>query len=394
MKPDPGERARIALMLPRLSLYGGVEQFGFRLARGLAEHGHQVDFICSRQEIDPPPGVRVISVGRPWGPRFLKMLWFLVRAERFRKTGCYDMTISLGKTWRQDLVRMGGGPLKVFWEKSELSIPPGPQRILKRLARRLSLSNLLTIFLENRQFTGESRVIAVSHLVRKWLLEAYPALDPGKVSVVYNRPDAARFSPPTPGEREKARVTLLETSGLSGHFSKRGGELVFIGTASTNFRLKGVDRLIRALALLPENTLLFVAGGRDASQYRALARSLNLDKRVAFTGKTEDMPSFYRALDIFALPTFYDACSNAVLEALACGCRAITSTANGASFFLEDEALLSDPADVEELARRIRTLAGKPAPAPFAWPLAAKSGLEAFMDEAQEVLQKKIARQP
>jgi UDP-glucose:(heptosyl)LPS alpha-1,3-glucosyltransferase len=380
-------------MLPRLSLYGGVEQFGFRLARGLAERGHQVDFICSRQETAPPPGVRVLKVGRPWGPRFIKMLWFLVRAERFRKIGEYDMTISLGKTWRQDLVRMGGGPLKVFWEKSELSIAPGPQRALKRLTRRLSPGNLLTVFLEKRQFTGESRVIAVSHLVREWLLGAYPALNPDKVSVVYNRPDAARFSPPAPEEREKARAALLKTSGLSRRFAGRVGELLLIGTASTNFRLKGVDKLIRALALLSENTLLFVAGGRDASHYRALARSLNLDKRVAFTGKTEDMPSFYRALDIFALPTFYDACSNAVLEALACGCRAITTTANGASFFLEADALLSDPADVEELARRIRALAAKPAPAPFTWPLAAKSGLEAFMDEAEGALWEKIARQ-
>ncbi|MDR2801372.1 MAG: glycosyltransferase family 4 protein [Desulfovibrio sp.] len=391
MKNKSRERARIALMLPRLSLYGGVEQFGFRLARGLAERGHQVDFICSRQEVAPPSGVRVISVGRPWGPRFLKMLWFLIQAERVRKTGAYDMTISLGKTWRQDLVRMGGGPLTVFWEKSELSIPPGPQRVLKRLTRRLSLSNLLTILLEKRQFTGESRVIAVSHLVRKWLLEAYPALDRNKVSVVYNRPDAARFSPPAPGEREKTRAALLEATGLSGHFSERDGELVFIGTASTNFRLKGVDRLIRALALLPENTLLFVAGGRDASQYRALARSLNLDNRVAFTGKTDNMPSFYRALDLFALPTFYDACSNAVLEALACGCRTITSAANGASFFLECEAILPDPADVEDLARRIRILAAKPAPAPFVWSLAVKSGLEAFIDEAQEALREKTA---
>ena len=45
--------ARIALILPRLSRYGGVEQFAFRLAEALAEtrnSEHEVEFICARSE--------------------------------------------------------------------------------------------------------------------------------------------------------------------------------------------------------------------------------------------------------------------------------------------------------------------------------------------------------
>ena len=40
--------ARIALILPRLSRYGGVEQFAFRLAEALAEtrnSEHEVEFL-------------------------------------------------------------------------------------------------------------------------------------------------------------------------------------------------------------------------------------------------------------------------------------------------------------------------------------------------------------
>ena len=108
--------ARIALILPRLSRYGGVEQFAFRLAEALAEtrnSEHEVEFICARSECLPPVGVRTHVVGRPGGLKFIKMLWFLIRAEQVRKRGNYDLVISLGKTWNQDMMRVGGGPAEV-----------------------------------------------------------------------------------------------------------------------------------------------------------------------------------------------------------------------------------------------------------------------------------------
>ena len=387
---------RIAVMLPRFSLYGGVEQFGFRLAEALARRGHSVDFLCARKEAEAPPGVTVKAVGRPRGFKTMKMLWFLVGAERLRRAGNYDLSISLGKTWRQDISRMGGGPLRVFWEKSELALPEGLPRRAKRILRRLLPANWLTLFLEHRQFNRHSEVIAVSHLVRDWLLSAHPALDPDHVSVVYNRPDISRFFPPGPEERQAARRALAGSAGLdpAAASGSSGAEPVFIGTASTNFQLKGLGPLIRAMALLPERTALFVAGGRGETAYRDLARSLGLENRVFFLGRVDAMPEFYRALDIFILPTFYDACSNAVLEALASGCRALTSRSNGAAFFLDDEAVLPDPGDVQDMARRLRAFMDKPAPGPFVWPETAPGGLEAFVERVEGYLAAKKNARP
>ncbi|MDR1686764.1 MAG: glycosyltransferase family 4 protein [Desulfovibrio sp.] len=387
MPPSAAKHARIAVLLPRFSLYGGVEQFGYRLAEGLAGRGYSVDFICSRQEAPAPPGVRVISTGRPPGFRLFKMLCFLVRAERLRAKGAYDLTVGLGKSLRQDLIRMGGGPLKIFRKQSERAVPSGYRRALKTVLRRLSPSNLLILFLERRAFGPESRVIAVSDLTREQLLSAYPALDPDKVAVVYNRPDPARFRPPSPAERSEARRALLRR--YAPHLADNPDEYILIGTASTNFRLKGVDRLIRATALLPDNVLLLTAGGRKAASYLDPARALGIERRVVFMGKTEDMPAFYRALDLFVLPTFYDACSNAVLEALASGCRTLSSSADGASFFLDRDAVLEDPADVGELVRRIRLLLGKPPPAGFNPPPGAACGLDAFMDRVECLLEER-----
>jgi UDP-glucose:(heptosyl)LPS alpha-1,3-glucosyltransferase len=378
---SPAAPARIAVMLPRFSRYGGVEQFAYRLCAGLAARGHAVDMICARQEVAAPPGVRVLPMGRPRGFRWLKLLCFLVGAERLRRRGGYDLALSLGKNWNQDLIRMGGGPLHIFWEKSERALAPGLPRLLKRLKRRLSPVNWLILLVERRQFRQDSRVIAVSHLVRDWLLQAHKALRPEKVSVVYNRPDSARFSPPAPDERAALRERLWRAGG-----GRLPEDALCIGTACTNFQLKGVGPLIRAMALLPENAVLFVAGGRDSAAYVRLAASLGLGDRVRFLGKVEAMPDFYKALDIFILPTFYDACSNAVLEALACGCKTLTSADNGAAHFLEAEAVFPDPGDAEALADRLKRFAARPAPGPFRWPEDAPCGLEDFMDAIEAAL--------
>ncbi len=384
---------RVALLLPKFSKYGGVEQFGYRLAERLAQEGFAIDFICARQETPPPFGVRVITVGRFGGTRFLKLLWFLVRSEQVRKQGNYALSIGLGKNLMQDMIRMGGGPLTVYWEKSEQALPYGFLRLWKQTIRTLAPVNWLIRYVERKQFTPTAHVVAVSHLVRTWLLEAYPQLLEENVSVVYNQPDLSRFFPPSAEQRAQLRLQLWRrypavTSG-SNSTSNGGDNLIFIGTASTNFVLKGVEPLIRSLLLLPEEAHVFIAGGRSKRKYEKLAQQLGVGHRVHFCGKVDDMPSFYKGLDIFVLPTFYDACSNAVLEALASGCKTVSTQNNGSSYFLPDEAIIQNPASAQEIAEKLITQIGKETIAPFVFPATMPCGLDGFVAEVKRVLHKK-----
>jgi UDP-glucose:(heptosyl)LPS alpha-1,3-glucosyltransferase len=352
-RTDP---ARIALMLPRFSRYGGVERYGRALAEGLAERGHAVDFLCARQETEAPTGVRVLAVGRlPFG-KTLKMLWFLVRAERLRRKGNYDLCISLGKTWKQDIVRVGGGPLPVFWRLSLPAWAEGPPRWGKMLSRLIRPSNWLTLFLERRQFRETPCIVVVSERMRGWVREVCP--DVGRsgqeVLTIYNSPDLSFFSRPGAGEREAARRA----------FGVRAGEYA-LGTASSNFVLKGIAPLIRALSLLDGDIHLHVAGGRNPRPYRKLAASLRLADRVHFHGRVADMRSFYHCLDMFVLASFFDPVGNVVPEALACGLKALCSSRAGASDFLPPEQILADPADAGEIADKVRTLRAAETVAPF-----------------------------
>ncbi|MFA6336341.1 MAG: glycosyltransferase family 4 protein, partial [Bacteroidales bacterium] len=159
-----------------------------------------------------------------------------------------------------------------------------------------------------------------------------------------------------------------------------------------NFALKGVGTLIRALALLPENFRLAVAGGRHPDAWLALARSLGVEARVRFAGKVHDMSGFYAGADIFALPTYYDACSNAVLEALACGLPAISSSRNGSAVFVDPRLVLPDPGDATTLARLIALAAAEKDRPAFSWPDDRPCGLPPYLDMVDEIIRQKRGR--
>lgn len=382
-----GQGARIAVMLPRFSRYGGVEQFGFHLAESLARRGHSVEFICSRQQTGPPSGVRIRKVPGPRFFKFLKIVSFAVFAERARRQGRYDCVIGLGKTWTQDIMRVGGGPVPRYWEFAEKA-RQGHGRLLKALRHRVSPYHRFDCWLEKKRYASAPRIVAVSHFMRDLAEETFAVRG---IDIVYNKPDLSRFFPPSPEEGQAARAAYgIEPSVLA------------IGHAATNYILKGTGQLIRALALLPDDCHMYVAGGRRPAACMALARSLGVESRVHFVGRVLDMPGFLHAMDVFAHPTFYDPCSNAVVEALASGLPTLSSAWNGSAFFLPVGQVLQDPRDIQGMADILRLLREKAleqrqagSRPGFVWPEDVPAGVDAFVDYVEEYIrEKQCARVP
>lgn len=372
------KNARLAVTMPRFSRYGGAESFAWRLSEALAARGYAVDFICARCETEPPEGVTPIVVGRFGGLRVIKILWFAIMSERARRKGKYDLVFGMGMTANQDILRLGGGSQSMFWKLSKKAWPKGFARSFKMLRRRCAPANWAIHTLDCIRMKRTKHIVAVSHLVRDWVVEAHPHLDKNDIEVVYNRPDLEQFSPASAAQRQELR----------GKAGVQENEIV-IGTAATNFALKGIRHLIEALTKLPEHYVLHVAGGRKPDKYIRQARELGVENRVRFLGKVDDMPSFYRATDVFVLATFYDACSNAVLEGLACGCRVVSSALNGSAYFLPEKWIIPDPGDVQSLAKALHRVGEEEQPPEFAWPEEISSGIEPFIDMIEKKLEEK-----
>ena len=135
------------------------------------------------------------------------------------------------------------------------------------------------------------------------------------------------------------------------------GEAFVILFVSNNFRLKGLDYLIKSLSELKREglrpfKLLVLGRDRQAPYRRRPFRRLGVSGEVLFVGSTDEPERYYGAADLLVHPTFYDPCSLTVLEALASGLPVITSSSNGASGILhqgKEGFVITDPRDEKDL---------------------------------------------
>jgi UDP-glucose:(heptosyl)LPS alpha-1,3-glucosyltransferase len=126
-----------------------------------------------------------------------------------------------------------------------------------------------------------------------------------------------------------------------------------------DWKKKGLDQLLRALAIIEIPIQLLVVGKDDPGLYRSALRQLRLEDRVRFLAPSADVLSFYAVADAYVAPSLEDAFGLPILEAMACGLPVIASVQAGASENIIDGTtgyLLRDPMNHVELAELIQRI--------------------------------------
>jgi glycogen synthase len=132
---------------------------------------------------------------------------------------------------------------------------------------------------------------------------------------------------------------------------------------------KGVDLAIEALAELPPEARLEIAGGwdrKEEARLRALAEGAGVGERVRFAGQVErdELLAAYAAADAVVFPVRWSEPWGLVpLEAMARGRPVVASGRGGSSEYLRDRenCLLMDPDEPGSLASALQRLAADPA---------------------------------
>lgn len=95
---------------------------------------------------------------------------------------------------------------------------------------------------------------------------------------------------------------------------------------------KGFDVLLKACIGLDNDIGIYFVGGSPTSEYIDLVERNNL-RNVHFIGykSKDDILKYYRAADVFVLPTREDIWGLVVNEALSCGIPVISTTQCGAA---------------------------------------------------------------
>jgi UDP-glucose:(heptosyl)LPS alpha-1,3-glucosyltransferase len=255
-----------------------------------------------------------------WGGKTLRLLTYAANTRRLLVQAPMDVVFSLERTFFQHVYRAGDGCHREWLARRTPFLSPG-----RKLTQTLSPFHRVMLWLEKRLFASPDlkRVIANSHQVKKEIIRHFH-LDPGLVRVVYNGLDHQMFLPVAESEQSELRRQLGAP--------EDGGIILFVGSG---FARKGLAYLLEAFSrLTDERVHLWVVGKGRVGGYQARVQKLGVAERVKFWGSRAEVAPFYQAADLLALPTLYDPCSNVVLEALGCGCPAITSAANGAAEFI------------------------------------------------------------
>jgi len=194
---------------------------------------------------------------------------------------------------------------------------------------------------EKKAFRQAQVVVAVSEKIAKELIDI--GVPKERIRVILNGVDGQEF---VPGSADRSKLGLPEGVTLA----------LFVGDIRTP--RKNLDTVLQALVQVPDLHLV-VAGATERSLYPQLAAKLELSQRVHFLGFRRDVPEIMRAVDLFVFPSRYEACTLALLEAMATGLPVITATATGGAEIVRPECgvVLPDSEDTQALAQALSKLA-------------------------------------
>ena len=190
-------------------------------------------------------------------------------------------------------------------------------------AEQLGGGYALSSFCERVALEGADAVIAVSEGMRDDILASYPAIDPGRVRVIYNGIDAEEY-------RRDPGTDVLERHGID----PSRPSVVFVGRIT---RQKGVPYLLQAaLELEAGAQLVLCAGAPDTpeigAEVEALVQRLREERgNVIWIDQMLPKPDVIQLLShatVFACPSIYEPLGIVNLEAMACE-AAVVATATG-----------------------------------------------------------------
>jgi glycosyltransferase involved in cell wall biosynthesis len=232
---------------------------------------------------------------------------------------------------------------------------------------------------EKKAFLRSQLIIAVSEKVKSELVEI--GVPPEKICVILNGVNLQEFAP---GNADRVTWNLPEKKSLA----------LFVGDIRSN--RKNLDTVLLAL-VNSENLHLAVAGETRNSPYPEIAQKLGISDRVHFLGYCRDVADIMKTADFFVFPSRYEACTLALMEALASGLPVITAKSTGGSEVVTSDCgfVLTDSDDYHllsnymsllsedlSLRQRLRESANKQAQQ-YGWDCTVQKYLELFEQTGQ-----------
>jgi UDP-glucose:(heptosyl)LPS alpha-1,3-glucosyltransferase len=336
---------RIAIIIERTDIaLGGAERSITEVAEALSALGLEVDLLAAKGDSD---GGRIHALCRDLPGKRVTLAAFGEALRRHLAETHYDIVHSVLPFDFADLYQPRGGTYAESALRNAASYANPAVRLVKRWTVWANRRRMELLRAERRLCQGSTGplIAALSHYVVDQLRTHYGA-DSQRIVLTLNGVAAGR------------QVDAMEAKTLRSRIAAetQDNPVVFL-FAAHNFRLKGLDRLIRALAMTESPACLAVVGAGKIDGPKRLAQRLGVANRIVFLGPLKQVQNAIAAADIGILPTFYDPSSRFILEALAAGKPVVTTRFNGAADHFTDGRhgiVVDSPDNIPALAAAIR----------------------------------------
>ena len=346
---------KIALAIENFSRQaGGAESYGVSLACMLQDSGWEVHLFGQRWDGEPRSAVfHPINIPKTM-PAWAKMIWFALRHKQLVATCDFDVVLGFGNTIQMNVYQSHGGVHRFSANRKVYAERNAVFRTVKRLLITLSPKHRARHWIESAPFrlNQRPRMVAISQMIKDDM-ENFFSTAKDEIEVVYNGVDTNKYNSAL---RQHGRGSLRKKWGISDN------DVIFL-FVSYELKKKGIEPLVAASAYLKKDKInnfrVIVVGGTPYPSLRRRIQKRDLNEKIIFIGRSTHIEEYYANSDVLVLPTYYDACSLVVFEAMACGLPVITTVYNGAAGMMSDGKhgyIISHPPDPTELAEKMKHL--------------------------------------
>lgn len=306
---------KLAFCVAKYFPFGGLQRNLLSIALACRARGHDVVIYTYAWESDqPPPGLSVQVVPVRAFSNHGRNISFYKALQPLLAQGAYDGVIGFTKMPGLDIYYAAD---PCFQAKARCNRPA-----LYRLGPRYRCFVALEKAVFNAAADTQILMLSAAEIAPYRAcygtpLARFHLLPPGIARDRIAPPDAA------------VRARLRREFGLA-----EEERLVLL--LGSDFRRKGLDRLLRGVAALPPDlralTRVFAVGQSNVKPFQRLAARLGLQQRVQFIPGSADVPRYLWAADLLVHPAYEENTGNVLLEAIVAGLPVLTTANCGYGF--------------------------------------------------------------
>lgn len=291
---------KLAFTIFKYHPYGGLQRDCLRLAKYCAAQGHDVHLFTMKWEGDKPDSINIHIVPSQGFSNHARAKNFASSLEP--QWGNFDRVIGFNKMPGLDFYFAG--------DLCFVQTAAEKHGFLYQLSARYKTFHKLEALVFQKQST--TNIFVLSEPVK----ESYQN--------VYQTPEEHFYLiPPGITRRELTLTKIIESRKSLREKLQLNSDNFYCVQVGSDFKRKGVDRSIKALAALPSalrgKTKLLIIGLSKEKEFKELAASLNLSQQVCFLGARDNVEEYMLAADVLLHPAYFENTGTVIVEALSLG---------------------------------------------------------------------------